>query len=510
MEGKTQEAAAAASGMSERSVRTWRKGPLPSEKKDRRRQRTRSDPFAGVWDEEIVPLLKADVEGILAAPTILEWLDKRHPGGFGRSHLRTLQRRMRGWRALNGPDREVYFEQEHPPGREAQMDFTHSGELGITIGGEPFEHLLFQFVLSHSGWRYAEVAYEETFTALVSGLQGALWELGGVPEVVRTDNLSAATHELKDSKGRAFNERYQTILDHYGLRATRTNPRSSHENGVAEQGHRRLKDSIAQALVLRGSSDFESVERYTRFVRQHSGQAQQAGQGEGGWLSTRICDRCRPLPCPSTSSYRATVRKWSTIRVNSRTYSVPSRLMGVTVDVRLYPDHVEVYYKGHLVESMERIRGKGEARIDYRHIIGSLVRKPSAFAHYRFREQMYPSHTFRLAYDAMRGWKGERADVDYVRILHLAATTMECRGREGAQEAACFQGEVRLRGGEAAVRSGDSGDTGSSSCPVRWTWACMTGCLREVRDDDGHLRAKCAGRAHQGVVSAVQAAHPGG
>ena len=174
---------------------------------------------------------------------------------------------MRDWRALNGPDREVYFEQEHPPGREAQMDFTHCGELGVTIGGEPFEHLLFQFVLSHSGWRYAEMAYGETFTALVSGRQGALWELGAAPEVVRSDNLSAATHKLKDGKGRAFNERYKAILEHYGLRATRTNPRSSHENGVAEQGHRRLKDSIAQALVLRGSSDFESVERYTRFVR---------------------------------------------------------------------------------------------------------------------------------------------------------------------------------------------------------------------------------------------------
>ena len=174
---------------------------------------------------------------------------------------------MRDWRALHGPDREVYFQQEHPPGREAQMDFTHCGELGVTVGGEPFSHLLFQFVLSHSGWRYVEVAYGETFTALVSGLQGSLWELGAVPEVVRTDNLSAATHDLRDSRGRAFNESYQAILDHYGLKATRTNPRSSHENGVAEQGHRRLKDAIAQALVLRGNSDFESVEAYTAFVR---------------------------------------------------------------------------------------------------------------------------------------------------------------------------------------------------------------------------------------------------
>ena len=149
-----------------------------------------------------------------------------------------------------------------------------------------------------------------------------------------------------------------------------------------------------------------------------------------------------PAPVPEYASYTARVRKWSTIRVDSRTYSVPSRLIGVKVDVRLYPDHVEVYYKGHLVESMERVRGKGEALIDYRHIIGSLVRKPGAFARYHFREQMYPTHTFRLAYDAMWGWKGERADVDYVRILHLAATTMECEVERALKR--LLQSQVRF------------------------------------------------------------------
>ena len=191
-----------------------------------------------------------------------------------------------------------------------------------------------------------------------------------------------------------------------------------------------------------------------------------------------------PAPVPEYVSYSSRVRKWSTIRVDGRTYSVPSRLIGMMVDVRVYTDHVEVYYKGHLVESMERIRGKGKALIDYRHIIGSLVRKPGAFARYRFREQMFPTHTFRLAYDAMRGWKGERADVDYVRILHLAATTMECRRREGAQEAAAVPGEVRLRGGEGSWPRRRLRRYRRSSCPARWTSACTTGCLREVRDDD--------------------------
>ena len=185
-------------------------------RRSRRRQRTRPDPFAGVWAEEVEPLLRGGC-GLLAAPTVLEWLDERHPGRFNASHLRTLQRRIRDWRALNGPEREVYFEQKHPPGREAQMDFTHCDSLKVTIGGEPFAHMVFEFILSHSGWRYAQICFSETFVALVSGLQGALWELGSV-QVVRSDNLSAATHKLKDGKGRDFNERYKAILDHYGLR----------------------------------------------------------------------------------------------------------------------------------------------------------------------------------------------------------------------------------------------------------------------------------------------------
>ena len=427
MEGKTRQAAAAAAAMSERSARKWQRGSLPSESKQARRSwRTRPDPFADVWEKEIEPLLRSDREGELSATTILEWLDERHRGRFGSSQLRTLQRRIRDHRALWGPDREVYFQQDHPPGREAQVDFTHCSELGVSIGGEPFRHLLFQLVLSHSGWSYAEVCLGETFVALVKGLQGALWELGGVPRVVRSDNLSAATHELRDSRGRAMNAKYEAVLAHYGVESSRTNPRSSHENGVVEQRHRRLKSAIDQALILRGSRDFESEDEYRTFVRRVVDRRNRLVDSK----LRRERRHLRPLPpapVPEYVNYRARVRRWSTIRVAKRTYSVPSRLIGMEVAVRLYADHIEVYYKGHLVERMERLHGTGEARIDYRHIIGSLVRKPGAFARYRFREQMFPTPTFRLAYDALRGWRGERADVEYVRILHLAATTMESK-----------------------------------------------------------------------------------
>ena len=147
------------------------------------------------------------------------------------------------------------------------MDFTDAGELRINIAGLPFPHLFFEFILSHSGWRFVDLAFGETFEALQQGLQGALWALGGAPRVVRTDNLSAATHELKETKGRTLTQRYAALLEHYGLQATRTNPRSSHENGVAEQAHYRPKSALAQALIIRGSRDFPSVAAYSAFVQ---------------------------------------------------------------------------------------------------------------------------------------------------------------------------------------------------------------------------------------------------
>ena len=151
MEGKSQETAAAMAGMSVRSARSWQEGPLPSEKREERRWRTRADPFEGVWEEEIEPLLRDEAAGGLRATTIVKYLEERHPGRFSASHLRTLQRRLQEWRAKHGPEKEVYFPQEHPPGREAQIDFTHCKSPGVSIGGQPYAHLLFHFVLSHSG-----------------------------------------------------------------------------------------------------------------------------------------------------------------------------------------------------------------------------------------------------------------------------------------------------------------------------------------------------------------------
>ena len=303
MEGKTQETAAAKAGICVRSARNWQSGPLPSETKEERQWRTRSDPFEGVWEEETLPLLQGEAAGKLRATTIIEWLEEQHPSRFSASQLRTLQRRLQDWRALHGPDQEVYFPQEHPPGREARFDFTHGSSLGVTVAGQPYRHQLFQLILSHSGWRYAELATGETFLALQQGLQAALWTLGGVPQVVRSDNTSAATHEMRRSGGRALNDNYAALLGHYGLWSTRINPGQSHENGVAEQGHYRLKDAIDQALMLRGSRDFNTVDHYADFVRQMV--ARRNRLVKGSWSRKWLAYGPYPqLPCRNTPTTR--------------------------------------------------------------------------------------------------------------------------------------------------------------------------------------------------------------
>jgi len=285
-------------------------------------------------------------------------------------------------------------------------------------------HLLFEFVLEHSSWTWIQIAFAETYEALIDGIQNACWELKGSPEFVRSDNLSAATHELRETGGRTLTQRYRSFLDHYGMKSIRITPGESHENGVVEQRHRRTKNALAQALVIRGSKDFERIEEYLAWAR---AVVERSHNAECAAKLAEDRAALRPLPSsrvPIYTIYRPTVRRWSTIVVNKRTYSVASRLIGHEVEARQYPDHVEVWFANTLVEKMPRVRGEYCASINYRHVIWSLVKKPGAFAAYRYREELFPSLIFRRAYDALRS-RSERADVDYVRILHLAASTTE-------------------------------------------------------------------------------------
>ena len=261
---------------------------------------------------------------------------------------------------------------------------------------------------------------------MVRGLQDSLAVIGGAPSVWRSDNLSAATHQIPGG-GRELNRRFAAVLEHYGASSTRIEPGESHQNGIAEKSHHILKSALAQALVIRGSRDFASVDAYMAFVGTIRDKLNE------GTPTARLAEErehLRPLPAtrlPEHSTYFATVRHWSTIHFAKRVYSVPSRPIGSEVEVRQYPDVVEVWYRGKRTETMPRLRGDQYHRIDYRHVIWSLVRKPGAFARYRYREELFPSLVFRRAYDSLRDARGERADVEYVRILHLAASTMQAR-----------------------------------------------------------------------------------
>ncbi len=326
-EGMTQEAAAAAVGMSVRTARKWQRGALPGDAPRKRHWRTREDPFAAVWQSEVVPLLEADREGVLEGKTLLEHLQGKLRGQFVEGQVRTLQRRIRDWRALHGPPKEVFFEQTHEPGREAAVDFTDCSALGVTVAGRAFPHLLFHFVLTFSGWTWVTLAFGETFEALVAGLQGALWKLGCVPRVLRSDNLSAATHELKGSGGRSLTTRFKAVLDHYGLSSSRIRPGESHENGVVERTHGIVKSAIQQALVLRGSTDFTDHDTYLGFVREVVARKRHTGSEDRIEKDHAALRALPSAPVPSYTTHHARARLWSTVRVGGHVYSVPSRLI---------------------------------------------------------------------------------------------------------------------------------------------------------------------------------------
>jgi hypothetical protein len=410
--------AAVRAGMSEPTARKYaRSGQMPSATKAPHTWRTRPDPYAEVWPE-IEALLKQD--GGLEAKTIFMELDARYPGRFAPGQLRTLQRRVHIWRAHSGLPKEVYFEQVHRLGHQGQSDFTNMGELGITIAGEPFGHLLYHFVLTYSNWESVMVCPSESFESLSAGLQGALWKLGAAPAEHRTDNLSAATHELTDSRGRDFTKRYNRLLAHYNLRGSRNFPGRANENGDVESSNGHIKNAIDQRLRLRGSRDFPSRSAYEAFLQECV--AARNATREERLLQER--EHLQPLPgqvLPMYTELFATVSRYSVVKVNRRRYMVPSRLIGHQLTVHLYADILELYYQGVQVVVLPRLVGDAQAHIDYRQIIDSLVRKPGAFRHYAFREGLYPTLEFRCAYDALVTHDDARADFEYVRILHLAA-----------------------------------------------------------------------------------------
>ena len=420
-EGHSLQVSADKVGMDRQTARRYRlAGRLPSELRPDHGWQTREDPFVEVWPWVAEQLL---LNPGLEARTLLEALQREHPGRFADGQLRTLQRQVKRWRGVEGPGKEVFFAQVHHPGRLCQSDFSHMTALGVTISGRTFEHLIYHFVLTYSNWEAFTLCYSESFESLSEGLQNALWQLGGVPQRHRTDRLSAAVANGSDMK--QFTARYQGLLEHYGLLAEKTNPDSGHENGDVEQRHHRFKRAVEQALMLRGSRDFAEVAAYQAFLKALTEQLNRGRQKR--FAEEREVLRGLP-PSRLEAVKRLTVRVdcGSLIHVDRNAYSVNSRLIGQQVEVRLYVEHLEVWYGQKKVEELPRLRGRNQHRVNYRHVIDWLVRKPGAFADYRYRAEMFPSSLFRVAYDRLQsqGSAGS-AEKQYLKILELAARESE-------------------------------------------------------------------------------------
>jgi len=395
----SQEAAAAKTGISVASARRLESSVVLPSQRESRHWRTRADPLSEVWLEEVVPMLESAPS--LMAVTLLEELQRRYPERFPDSVLRTLQRRVSQWRAEHGDEREIYFAQEHPPGRLGLSDFTVADELGVFVQGLAFGHRLYQFVLAHSGWRHVRVVLGgESFQSLASGLQDALWMAGGVPLEHRTDSLSAAFNNLAEHE--ELTARYQSLCEHYGIRPTRNNNGVSHENGAIESRQGSLKRALDQGLLLRGSRDFEDLSAYEHFVaetvRRLNARCARAWEIERASL--------RPLPVRRTTDFEeidARVSKFGVFSAKSVLYSVPSRLAGQRLKVRLYSTRVDAWLGGVKVFECDRLYAnktdKHPRRIDWRHMLPSLRRKPGAFARWVLRDAMFPRSEYAQTWD---------------------------------------------------------------------------------------------------------------
>src|SRR5471030_3400699 len=356
----TQETAAAKSGMSERTARRIEhNGKLPSQT-PRRYWRSRPDPFADVWESEVVPLLRGVPK--LKAITLLRKLQEDHPERFPDSMRRTLERHISQWRALEGPGKEVFFPQTYQPGVRGLSDFTHMEKLGVTIAGVAFGHLLYHFVLAFSRWEYASVVDGgESFQALAAGLQNALWQAGGCPSEHRSDSLSAAFKNLQEKED--FTVRYAALLEHYGMEGTRNNRGLGHENGSVESPHRYLKEAVDQALMLRGHRDFADRAAYDEFIREVVMRRNRRNAAAFRIERAQLLD----LPERRTTDFveeEALVTRSGTFTVDGSIYSAPSRLIGHRLKVRLYSDRLDCYLSGALVHSTARVRRTSTGRGD--------------------------------------------------------------------------------------------------------------------------------------------------
>jgi hypothetical protein len=451
-EGLSQQIAADAVGISVRSAQRIDRGELqPQNQQQRGRHwRTRADPLADVWESVLVPMLEKTPQ--LEPQTLLLHLEQIRPGEEWYRRKRTLQRRVEQWRALRGPAREVMFLQEHRAGVLGISDFTLLKGESITIAGEVLEHRLFHFRLPFSGWCHVEVIHGgESFVALAEALQNALALCGGVPAEHRTDSLSACFRNRDGSYAGDYTSRYRELCAHLGVIATRNNRGVAHENGAIEGPHRHWKHRLEQQLIQRGSRDFASEAEYRQLVAQVTSSLNERPSVQQKLAIERL--HLRPLPVERFVDYEqlvVRVRSTSTIEVRQVTYSVPSRLIGHQLTVHLRHDRLDLFLRSRFIETLPRLHHRqGEKtrlrRIDFRHVIESLRRKPRALLRAQLQADLLPGESWRQLWRALlAALPPEEAAKVMVDALHLAARTDELAGVERYLRRALRRGELSL------------------------------------------------------------------
>lgn len=389
--GCTQKVAAAKSGISDRSGRRIDQvgGTRPITERD---WRTREDPLDAVWEPELLPLLKA--EPSLTGTTLLEYLLDNYPEHYDQSILRTLQRRVKQWRAIEGPDKDVIFRQDAAIAMQGFSDFSHPNDQ-VLINGKPFKHLFYQFRLAYSGWRSVSIIQGgESFVALAEGLQRALTCAGGSPREHRTDSLSAA----RNNRQNVWTEDYDALCEHYSMEPTRNNLGVSHENGVVECANGSLKNRLSQQLKVRGNNAFKDINEYQAFVDLVVNQLNRRVRKR--FLVEQESLQALPHSCmPDYQILTLKVTRSATIEVKRVVYTVPSRLIGENLQIRLYHDKLEGYVGQSKALHLPRVYPQpGESRsrrIDYRHVIRALAAKPQAFRYSQLRDDLLPSDTYK-------------------------------------------------------------------------------------------------------------------
>jgi len=395
-------AAAAKASISIATAYRIEKDPrLPSQRKAPR-DRRRPDPLGDIFKAEVVPMLQASPG--LRSVAIFEEMIRRHPE-LGGGIRRTLERRIRSWRAIHGAEREIIFRQVHQPGRMGLSDFTDMGDAGIAIAGAALDHRLYHFRLAYSGFEHAHVVLGgESFVALAEGLQNALWSLGGVPREHRTDSLSAAFRNLDNQACTDLTRRYEEFCRHYGMTPSRNNTGIAHENGAIEGPHGHLKRAIQDALLMRGSADFADLAAYRGFIDEIVSRRNVRNAKRIDLERAEL----QPLPGQRTSDYEEVgVRVTSSGGFTLRKvfYTVPSRLIGHRLRVRLFDDRLDLFIGGTPLMTLPRGRphasGKHDQVVDYRHVIHSLRRKPMALLSLVYRDRLFPRDAYRRTFDAL-------------------------------------------------------------------------------------------------------------